>query len=1002
MANLPWFARLLLAALTLLLVGAAFAESAAPTTPAELAARLKQLKQYYAPYLRSLPKPLQVRKSTDLSGVWRWKFEKEQFPGGARPPAPDWYRVDFDDSAWEKTTVPEWRYDAPAPYGTTPNPQTRPENRIAWYRTSFAAVPPVTGQQVFLSFAGVAWEAEVWLNGQFLGRHTAYWEPFRFDVTHLLQPKNVLAVRTFSGSNLGEPTFGWTVLPCALAVQPRHERDAAKSVVGQRELFGFKSSCFLTGFGVHREVLLETTGAASVSRLWVRADQHAGNARVRIDTDASLGKTYAVSVQLLPENFHGHDYAITQDCPIKQGQDTVSLTVPMPGAKMWQPTDPCLYRCRVTIREGHKTIDAQDVLFGVRSFTLTGAGNVVPNRPDGQFLLNDHPVYLRGADVSPALNAFWYWRQQDKLLDAVLMLKAANFNALRACEHIQFAEVRELLDRLGMMSEQDIVGAGYCPAPMSVLADLSARAARECYNNPGVVLLTAGGSETNFNPNDTVPAVLAVDPDRIIKPISGHMDNWGTAYEPPPGYPKLPDAAWKNVVDDFHCYNGWYRRTVDMWTLSKRYPPARLVTVGEYGAEGLDAYTTMQRYPTAMLPPPITDNVLWGASQVKRGDPKLTEGFRGRQPANLGEYIEASQQYQADVLAEQATGFRLSPRRIGGNFVFHFVDGLPAEWQKSIVSFDLTPKKGYFALAQVNQPVAPLFQITEQAKQLLLWVANDLPDAFPHARLAWRLTAGDKLLLAGNEAVNVLPLDATQAATIDLLPILPKTSTVTVSLTLSDEKGKLISQTRREVFLTAWQPPHFTEQPPLRARVSHLAAPATAGDARNVDWAHATQLTAWRQCEGGPTLHTVDARIAHDGQYLYLKLTESLNGPLHGADDIWSGDDWELFFSAQRTKPYRQVGMNPHGALLDLPSDPKLPLCGATGVSDVQKDRWTIYLALPLDKLVPGGLKSGSVFYGNFFRQAGGGDTFREYLAWSPNYTSSFHMPERFGELTLE
>jgi hypothetical protein len=71
-------------------------------------------------------------------------------------------------------------------------------------------------------------------------------------------------------------------------------------------------------------------------------------------------------------------------------------------------------------------------------------------------------------------------------------------------------------------------------------------------------------------------------------------------------------------------------------------------------------------------------------------------------------------------------------------------------------------------------------------------------------------------------------------------------------------------------------------------------------------------------------------------------------------------------------------------------------------VSDVGKDDWTVLVALPLETLVPGGLKSGSVFYGNFYRQAGGGDVYRESLAWSPNYKAEFHLPERFGELSTE
>ena len=994
-----WLVRIVLVSLPVLLLLAVLPAGADTT---ELGAQLRQLRQHYIPYLCTVPKPNHIRRQTALPGAWRWKMEVDDFAGGPRPPAPDWYRVDLDDSTWQTTTVPEWRYDKGEPFGSKPDPRGhRPESRIAWYRTSFAAPAITPGQRVFLTFAGVAWEAEVWLNGTKLGQHTAYWEPFRFEVTAHLRAHNVLAVRVLAGTNLGEPTFGWTVLPCALAEQPRYTRDTNQPNIGQRELFGFKSSCFLSGFGIHREAQLETTGAVYVSGLLARGDPRTGTAKIRVETDAAVAKSCTLFVQLLPENFTGKSFDTSRTVTLPQGQDVVTLEVPMPGMRRWQPEDPCLYRCRVTLREGRRDIDSQDTLFGCRSFCLVTAEQASADRPAGMFLLNDQPLYLRGADVSAAFNGFWYRRQQDKLIDAVLMLKAGHFNAIRACEHVQFPEVRELLDRLGMLSEQDQVGAGYSSTPMSTLAELSARLARLCYNNPGVILLTAGGSETNFDPAETVAAVLAVDPERVIKPISGHMDNWGTAYDVPPGYTKLPPAAWHNVVDDFHCYNGWYRRGVDMPLLAHRYPPARLVTVGEFGAEGLDAYTTMQRYPAHMQPPPSDTETLWGASQVLKGDPKLDEGFRGRQPTTLAEYITASQQYQADVLAEQATGFRLSPRRIGGYFVFHFIDGLPAEWQKSIVSFDLTPKRGYFALAQINQPVAPLFQIGDGGKTLSLWVANDRTNTLPGARLAWSVESGGKILLHSEERADVQPLNATHVKDIDLSALPADASVITIQLVLSEASGKQVSQTSREVFLPAWRPTQLTEQAPLKARVPLLAD--AGGDPRKVDWAHAAQLGGWKLLDGNPTKHVIDAKIAHDGHYLYLQLAEPVKSTaLHNDEGIWGGDDWELFFGGTRGKPYRQVGVNPHGDLLDLPSDKTLPLCGAHAISDTAPERWTVYFTLPLDKLVLGGLKSGGVFYGNLCRQAGGGDTYRDYLAWSPNYSNSFHQPERFSEFTLE
>jgi len=49
-------------------------------------------------------------------------------------------------------------------------------------------------ERVWLTFAGVAGVAEGWLNGRFLGQHEGASEPFEFEVTGLLGPRNELAV----------------------------------------------------------------------------------------------------------------------------------------------------------------------------------------------------------------------------------------------------------------------------------------------------------------------------------------------------------------------------------------------------------------------------------------------------------------------------------------------------------------------------------------------------------------------------------------------------------------------------------------------------------------------------------------------------------------------------------------------------------------------------------------------------------------------------------------
>ncbi len=104
-------------------------------------------------------------------------------------------------------------------------------------------------------------------------------------------------------------------------------------------------------------------------------------------------------------------------------------------------------------------------------------------------------------------------------------------------------------------------------------------------------------------------------------------------------------------------------------------------------------------YPPQLHPPAPETDALWAASQVEKHDVRQIVGL-GRNPTNLREYIEASQDYQEALLADKVIGMRLSPWAIAGYFHFHFIDVVPAFWPKSIVSFDHRPKKAYFQLAQ--------------------------------------------------------------------------------------------------------------------------------------------------------------------------------------------------------------------------------------------------------------------------------------------------------------
>ena len=225
-----------------------------------------------------------------------------------------------------------------------------------------------------------------------------------------------------------------------------------------------------------------------------------------------------------------------------------------------------------------------------------------------------------------------------------------------------------------------------------------------------------------------------------------------------------------------------------------------MVTLGEFGAEALDAYETMRdHYPPQFQPPAPETDTLWAASQVEKHDLRQIVGL-GRNPTNLGQYIEASQNYQEAVLADKVIGMRLSPRAIAGYFHFHFLDVVPVFWPKSIVSYDHRPKKAYFQLAQLNQPVVALPQLSGvKPDAMTLWVANDLAEPLGrctldlHGRRRWENPAAPTVTL------DVPRLDAVRGPQIDLRPMTAKAAAFDLSLVLTDSAAGPISRYQRQV-----------------------------------------------------------------------------------------------------------------------------------------------------------------------------------------------------------
>ena len=193
------------------------------------------------------------------------------------------------------------------------------------------------------------------------------------------------------------------------------------------------------------------------------------------------------------------------------------------------------------------------------------------------------------------------------------------------------------------------------------------------------------------------------------------------------------------------------------------------------------------------------------------------------------------------------------------------------------------------------------------------------------------------------------------------------------------------------------------QQPPPSVVVPALPVASAADEPlRKVDWSRAVHLAPWCSVQGFRSSRKISADLVHDARYLYVRLVDHTDTTkLVSHEDIWTGDDWELFFARRRAKPYYQIGINPAGDTATLAHGDATPWqCKVRVRSDTQaKDRWVVTVVLPLARILPGGIESGDTFFANFFRAV---RDQRELLGWSPTFIDGFHAPDRLGELRLE
>jgi beta-galactosidase len=497
------------------------------------------LKPLLALFLLLCPVVAQAESRSVVPLIAEWQFMK----GDVK----DAEAFAFDDRQWVPITLP---HTFNAGDGESADYYRGP----SWYRRSFEVKAVRSDRRVFVQFDGAALRSDIWVNGQYVGRHDGGHAGFRFDITQTLRAgRNQLAVRVDNSKIAGITPLGgdFTVFGGLYRPVSLIEVDNAH--------FDLKDH---GGPGVYARVG-ELNGEAATILVETRVAND-GRKRRRVPIVLTLldaqGRAAAIgrrSIEL-PPNVVG----------------TTQVRLDLARPRLWDGVrDPYLYRLVARLGDGG---DEVAVPVGVRSFRFD---------PERGFILNGRPYPLHGANLMHSARPGKGTAVSDtEAAEDFAILREMGSTGVRLV-HFQHPQAAyDEADRLGLvaMTEIGLNGeAADTPEFRANAAEQLRELIAQNYNHPSVVMWGLGNEIYS-----TEPHVLSLLEE--LNRVAGRTDpTRPTVYAHCCQADDHPKAMVTDLIA-FNRYFGWYpdqKGMIGEWAARFHAAhPERPFGVSEYGA----------------------------------------------------------------------------------------------------------------------------------------------------------------------------------------------------------------------------------------------------------------------------------------------------------------------------------------------------------------------------------------------------------------------------------
>lgn len=513
-------------------------------------------------------------------------------------------KASFTPDNWVVATVPGTVLSSYKNVGAIPNPNYADNlmqisesffNSNFWYRDEFEMPEGFKQDRLFLNFDGINWKANVYLNGNKIGRIEGAFIRGIFDVTDaVVAGKNVLAVEIIKNEHIG-----------AIKEKCAKNTDFNGGILGAdnptfHASIGWDWISTIRGrnIGIWNDVYLTSTGKVTIQDPFVQAVLPLPDTTSATLTPEVIVKNHdAVPVKGL---LIGKIGEITFEQPVELAANetkTISFDpntfeqLKVKNPRLWWPKgygEPYLYDANFTFKIGEKVSDAEDFKVGIRQMTFNENNHIL------SLFINGRRFIGRGGNWGFGESNLNYRGREYDI--AVAYHADMNFTMMRNwVGQIGDKELYEACDRHGVMIWQDFWLANPADGPDPYYPEMFIANAEDYvkrFRSHASIGLYCGRNE-GFPPEQIDKALR-----RIVKEdhpglhyISSSADDVVSGHGPYRALPVKEYFSIKNGSDKFHSERGMpnvmnYESLVRTFSLDALWPQNAQWGQHDYTMEG--------------------------------------------------------------------------------------------------------------------------------------------------------------------------------------------------------------------------------------------------------------------------------------------------------------------------------------------------------------------------------------------------------------------------------